>query len=66
MIWGIVYTCALVDTDVARKADTHIRVSEETWTKLNRRKGPGDSFDDVLRALLEEEQEETREAEPVE
>lgn len=64
MIWGIVYTCALVDTDVARNADTHIRVSEETWTRLNRRKGPGDSFDDVLRELLEEE--ETREAEPVE
>jgi len=49
---------------VARKADQHIRVSEETWTRLNRRKGPGDSFDDVLRELLEEE--ETREAEPVE
>jgi len=49
---------------VARNADTHIRVSEETWTRLNRRKGPGDSFDDVLRELLEEE--ETREAEPVE
>jgi len=64
VIWGIVYTCALVDTDVARNADTHIRVSEETWTRLNRRKGPGDSFDDVLRELLEEE--ETREAEPVE
>lgn len=63
MIWGIVYTCALVDTDVARNADTHIRVSEETWTRLNRRKGPGDSFDDVLRELLEEE---TREPEPVE
>jgi len=51
---------------VARKADQHIRVSEETWTRLNRRKGPGDSFDDVLRELLEQEQEETREAEPVE
>ena len=46
---------------MARNADTHIRVSEETWTRLNRRKGPGDSFDDVLRALLDEE---ARDAEP--
>jgi len=50
---------------VARNADTHIRVSEETWTRLNRRKGPGDSFDDVLRELLDEEQEAARE-EPLE
>lgn len=64
MIWGIVYIRPLVGFGVARNADTHIRVSEETWTRLNRRKGPGDSFDDVLRELLEEE--ETREAEPVE
>ena len=36
-----------------RKADTHIRVTEETWSELNSRKRPGDSFDDVIQRLLE-------------
>jgi len=39
---------------MTRKSDTHIRVSEETWTELNKRKRPGDSFDDVIRRVLEE------------
>lgn len=39
---------------MSRKADTHIRVTEETWSRLNRLKGPGDSFDDVLEELLDE------------
>lgn len=37
-----------------RKADTHIRVTEDTWAALNARKRPGDSFDDVIQRLLEE------------
>lgn len=41
-----------------RKADTHIRVTEETWAELNRRKRPGDSFEDVIERLLEEDEEE--------
>jgi|GEM_PF-3177637 len=41
-----------------RKADTHIRVTEETWSRLNRLKGPGDSFNDVIEALLDDEAEE--------
>ena len=36
-----------------RKADTHIRVTEDTWAALNARKRPGDSFDDVIQRLLE-------------
>lgn len=36
-----------------READTHIRVTEETWKRLNARKGPGDSFDDVINDLLD-------------
>lgn len=40
---------------MGRDADTHIRVTEETWSELNRRKRPGDSFDDVISRLLEEE-----------
>lgn len=28
---------------------THIRVSEDTWKRLNKRKEPGDTFDDVIR-----------------
>jgi len=30
-----------------------IRVSEDTWSRLNRRKGPGDSFDDVVSEVLD-------------
>ena len=41
-------------SDMARKSDTHIRVSEDTWTELNKRKRPGDSFDDVIKRLLED------------
>ncbi len=43
-----------------RKADTHIRVTEETWAKLNERKRPGDSFDDVLNRLLDDADESAR------
>ena len=39
---------------MAREADKHIRVTKETWKELNRRKEPGDSFDDVLQRLIEE------------
>lgn len=35
---------------------TTIQISEETWTDLNQRKEPGDTFDDVIRRLLEGEQ----------
>jgi predicted CopG family antitoxin len=42
---------------MARDADKHIRVTEETWKELNRRKEPGDSFEDVLERLLEERSE---------
>jgi predicted CopG family antitoxin len=35
-------------------ADTvTVRVSEETWSRLNQRKGPGDSFDDVISEVLD-------------
>ena len=37
-----------------READTHVRVTEETWKRLNARKGPGDSFEDVIRTMLDE------------
>lgn len=37
-----------------RKTDTHIRVTEETWSRLNKRKKPGDSFDDVISRVLDE------------
>lgn len=34
---------------------TTIEVQRETWKELNARKeGPGDSFDDVIRRLLED------------
>lgn len=40
------------DAMAPRKADTHVRVTEETWSDLNQRKKPGDSFDDVIQRLL--------------
>jgi len=40
---------------MGRNADTHIRVTEETWQELNQKKGPGDSFDDVITQLLDAE-----------
>ena len=33
----------------------HIRVSEDTWQQLNSKKKPGDSFEDVVTRLLEDE-----------
>ncbi|WP_080508259.1 antitoxin VapB family protein [Haloparvum sedimenti] len=33
---------------------TTVTVSKETWKQLHLRKGPGDSFDDVIQELLEE------------
>ena len=32
---------------------TTVKVSTDTWKRLNRRKGPGDSFDDVIEQLLD-------------
>jgi len=37
-----------------READNHIRVTDDTWSRLNSRKRPGDSFDDVIQRLLDE------------
>jgi predicted CopG family antitoxin len=42
---------------MSRDADKHIRVTEETWLQLNKKKRPGDSFDDVIQRLLEEDAE---------
>jgi hypothetical protein len=40
---------------MSRNADTHIRVTEETWQELNRQKGPGDSFNDIINELLDDD-----------
>jgi len=32
----------------------NIRIKEETWRELHSRKGPGDSFDDVIQRILDE------------
>jgi len=34
-------------------SDMNIPASEAVWSELNRRKRPGDTFDDVLRDVLE-------------
>jgi predicted CopG family antitoxin len=38
---------------------TTIEVADETWTALNRRKKPGESFDDVVQRLIDNQQEAT-------
>jgi predicted CopG family antitoxin len=42
---------------MGRTADTHIRVTSDTWKELNQRKEPGESFDDVLQRLIAESEE---------
>lgn len=39
---------------MAQDDTTTVRVSPETWKRLNQRKGPGDSFDDIISQLLDE------------
>lgn len=34
--------------------DTTVRISNETWHRLNDRKGPGVSFDEIINQLLDE------------
>ena len=34
--------------------DTNIRIKTDTWARLRDRKGPGESFDEVLRELLDQ------------
>ena len=37
-------------------SDRHgVKVSPETWQRLNARKRPGDTFDDVVQRLLADE-----------
>ena len=33
---------------------TTVKVSADTWKRLNQRKEPGDTFDDVISKLLDE------------
>lgn len=40
---------------MGRDATEHIRVRPQTWQELNARKRPGESFDDVLRRILNDE-----------
>ena len=46
---------------MGRDADTHIRVTGETWKRLNAQKEPGDSFEDVIRRLLDESEDDADE-----
>jgi len=44
--------------------DNHIRVSKDTYKKLNARKDQGDTFDDVITDLLEEKRTNARVIDP--
>lgn len=44
---------SVVDDEVIMSSDTTtVTVSHETWKRLQMRKEPGDSFDDVISRLL--------------
>lgn len=36
-------------------ADHHVKVSRDTWKELNAKKEPGESFDEVLQRLIDED-----------
>jgi len=40
--------------DMTRQATETIRVTPENWERLNKRKKPGDTFNDVITRLLSE------------
>lgn len=46
--------------------DTSVRIKKDTWQRLNARKEPGKSFDDIISELLDqvEEAEEAEEGNP--
>lgn len=44
------------DDESAGDNTTPVRVKPDTWKRLNGLKEPGDSFDDVIRHLLNETQ----------
>jgi len=43
-----------MEQEEKEKETTLIQVTVETWEELNKRKRPGDSFDDVIRRLINE------------
>ena len=45
----------MTDADDADEKTT-VKVSRETWKRLNHLKEPGDAFDEVIQRLLEQEQ----------
>ncbi|UIP00311.1 antitoxin VapB family protein [Halobaculum sp. CBA1158] len=42
--------------------DTTVRISRDTWKRLNDRREPGVSFDDVINGLLDEVEDAHRDA----
>jgi len=38
----------------------HIKVSKESWIRLNQLKEPGDTFDDALKKLLDEHEDDIK------
>ena len=38
----------------------HIKVSKESWIRLNQLKEPGETFDDTIKKLLDEHEEDIK------
>jgi len=46
--------------------DTSIRIKVGTWRQLRERKGPGESFDDVINGILDEAESDAPQEQPAE
>jgi hypothetical protein len=49
---GLLLTMLTLEETMPSHDNQRIRVSQETWRRLNARKQPGDTFDDVVSRLL--------------
>jgi len=50
---GMKYICLRVLIANMAEPTTSVRLKNDTWSRLNRVKNPGDSFDDVIGRLFE-------------
>jgi len=53
---------SLISTMSNTMKEQMIRVSKETWKRLNGQKEPGDSFDDVINKLIDQQEKENDES----
>lgn len=55
-VYGTMYKCIHAHLPRMSGDSVNIRIKRDTWKRLNSRKGPGDSFDDVISRLLDSDE----------